>query len=154
MRKKKTRVLPNWILEGGKRSEPPDTEKINSAGAEKNDSLIVDLIQKDEVKMKKRKTITKGVKNANLKKIKVIVKGVKNANLIAKPKLVNVKCVGQTSPSKNCQPKENMKADLPSVRDLQDTTQGPVPGAARPADRLSSNPAMMECLATAGTVWR
>jgi hypothetical protein len=54
-KKKNTRVLPNWILEGGKRSEPPDTEKINSAGAEKNDSLIVDLIQKDEVKMKKRK---------------------------------------------------------------------------------------------------
>jgi hypothetical protein len=43
----------------------------------------------------------------------------------------------------------NLKADLPSVRDPQDTTQGPVPGAARPADRLSSNPAMMECLATA-----
>ena len=144
---KQKRVLPIWILEGVKRSEPPSTEKINSAEAEKNDSLTIDL--------KKRKTITKGVKNANLKKIKVIVKGVKNANLIAKPKLVNVKCVGQTSPSKNCQPKENilqinnqafqktmsnLKADLPSV-----------PGAARPADRLSSNPAMMECLATAGS---
>ena len=55
LEKKKTRVLPNWILEGGKRSEPPDTEKINSAGAEKNDSLIIDLIQKDEVKMEEEK---------------------------------------------------------------------------------------------------
>jgi hypothetical protein len=68
LRKEKKRVLPNWILEGGKRSEPPDTEKINSAVAEKNDSLILDLIQKYEVKMKKRKTITKGVKTPTLTK--------------------------------------------------------------------------------------
>ena len=52
--KRKKRVLPNWILEGGKRSEPPDTEKINSAEAEKNDSLVKDLIQNEKVKMKKK----------------------------------------------------------------------------------------------------
>ena len=60
LRKRKKKVLPNWILEGGKRSEPPDTEKINSAEAEKNDSLIKDLIQIEKVKMKKEKQLKKG----------------------------------------------------------------------------------------------
>ena len=33
--KKQKRVLPNWMLEGVKRSEPKDTEKNNSEDAKK-----------------------------------------------------------------------------------------------------------------------
>ena len=68
-KKTQKRVLPKWILEGGKRSEPPDTEKTNSAEAEKNVSQIEDLVQIENVKIKKNKK-NKGVKKANLKKSK------------------------------------------------------------------------------------
>ena len=44
--KKKKRVLPDWILKGGKKIEPPDTEKISSDKAEKNNSKVVKVIKK------------------------------------------------------------------------------------------------------------
>ena len=37
---KQKRVLPDWILKEGKKVEPPDTEKITSAKAEKNNSKV------------------------------------------------------------------------------------------------------------------
>ena len=45
--------MPEWIIKGGKRSEPPDTEKTNSAEAETNDSQNEDLVQIENVKIKK-----------------------------------------------------------------------------------------------------
>ena len=47
--KKQRRILPEWIIKGGKKSEPPDTEKTNSAEAEKNDSQNKDLVQIENV---------------------------------------------------------------------------------------------------------
>ena len=43
-----------------------------------------------------------------------------------------------------------LKADMPLVKDGQDPSQGPVPEAARPAERLSSIQTMMKCVHTAG----
>ena len=125
--KKQKRVLPNWMLEV-KRSEPKDTEKNNSEDAEKNNSMNVNLKLK-----KKIKTITKGVKNANLKKIKVIVKGVKNANLSDKfDSIQGVKnanlidsdksnlWMGQTSLSKKCHTQTNHQAFQRKMASLND----------------------------------
>ena len=50
--KKQRRILPEWIIKGGKKSEPPDTEKTNSAEAEKNDSQNAVLVQIEKSKSK------------------------------------------------------------------------------------------------------
>ena len=49
-KKKQKRVLPEWILKGGKKTEPPDTEKITSAKAEKSNSKVEILTEKNEKK--------------------------------------------------------------------------------------------------------
>ena len=154
-RKKQRRILPDWIIKGGKKSEPTDTEKTTSAEAEKNDSQNATLVQIENVKIK-RKTIDKkekGVKNANLKKVKIIIekkeKGVKNANLKDKPKPVNLKCVGQKSkrvnmPSPNFQPQDNImqpnhQAFQKTMSSNTQTTQKDLPDTTTTSDIVTSH---------------
>ena len=69
-KKQQKRVLPDWILKGGKKVEPLDTEKITSAKAEKNNSKVE--ILKENVKRKKNNEKNGKKKGGKMQKVKLM----------------------------------------------------------------------------------
>ena len=154
LKRKKKRVLPEWITNGGKKIEPPPTEKIDSDSPEKNkehenkknklgkkDLMLTEKKEKVILK-KKEKMLKEGKKeNVRIEKIAKIFekKEIKDKKKIKNPTLVTLECVKVEGPEKanmpcppsqresNYQVLQNMAAPTPlsSNADLDGTNANP-----------------------------
>ena len=99
LKRKKKRVLPEWITNGGKKIEPPPTEKIDSDSPEKNkehenkknklgkkDLMLTE--KKEKVILKKKEKMLKEGKKENVR-IEKIAKIFEKKEIKDKKKIIN-----------------------------------------------------------------